>query len=82
MLVDIFAGRDHCSASPRGSFHFSRSPEPGEKVEIDGEILTVTRAWHRPDVHYAGAKFAILVAAEIDRADLALPLHDDAGVPV
>lgn len=42
MLIDVFAGHDRNSAAPRGSFHFARSPKPGEHVEIDGTVLIVT----------------------------------------
>ena len=78
MLIDVFAGRDTNSAASRGSFHFARSPQPGEQVEIDGTVLIVTRAWHRPDIYYRGAKFAILVGDPVDRAEGAIPIHDDA----
>ena len=65
MLVDIFSGRDRQSAQCAGSFHFTRHPAPGEQVELAGERFTVTDAWHRPDIHYRGAKFAILVTEAI-----------------
>ena len=78
MLIDVFAGHDRNSAAPRGSFHFARSPKPGEHVEIEGTVLVVTRAWHRPDIYYRGAKFAILVCDPVDRAEAAIPIHDDA----
>lgn len=61
MLIDILVGHDRRSAASRGCFHFVRSPAPGERVQIGGETLTVTDAWHTPDIHYAGAKFSILV---------------------
>lgn len=82
MLIDVFAGRDPNAAASRGSFHFARSPQPGEQVEIDGTVLIVTRAWHRPDIYYRGAKFAILVADQVAYAEAAIPVHDDAGVLV
>ena len=78
MLIDVFAGRDRNSAAPCGSFHFARSPRPGEHVEIDGSVLIVTRAWHRPDIYYRGAKFVILVEDPADPAERAMPIHDDA----
>jgi hypothetical protein len=78
MLIDVFAGHDRNSAAPRGSFHFARSPKPGEHVEIDGTVLIVTRAWHRPDIYYRGAKFAILVGDPVDRGGPAIPIHDHA----
>lgn len=78
MLIDVFAGPDRRSAASRGSFHFAQAPKPGEKVEIDGTILIVTGAWHRPDIHYAGAKFAILIDERIGNAELAIPIHDNA----
>lgn len=80
MLIDVFSGRDRNSAAARGSFHFARAPGPGEHVEIDGMVLIVTRAWHRPDIYYHGAKFAILVDDGLDCAERAIPVHDDAGV--
>jgi hypothetical protein len=79
MLIDVFAGRDRNSAEPRGSFHFARSPEPGEHVEIEGTVLIVTRAWHRPDIYYRGAKFVILVDDPTDHAETAISIYDNAG---
>ena len=58
MLIDVWAG-DSSSAAAWGSFHFARSPQAGEEVEIDGTVVVVTRAWHRPSIYYKGAKFAI-----------------------
>jgi hypothetical protein len=80
MLIDVFAGHDRNSAEAQGSFHFARAPMPGEQVEIDGAIVVVTRAWHRPDIYYRGAKFAILVGDPVDDAQAAIPIHDDAGL--
>jgi hypothetical protein len=80
MLIDVFAGRDRRSAEPKGSFHFSRSPTPGEQVEIEGEVLIVTRAWHRPNICYPGAKFAVLVEQELADAELVVPCLDDTAV--
>lgn len=82
MLIDVFSGRDRRSAEPRGSLHFARSPSPGERVEIDGTAFVVTRAWHRPDIYYPGAKFAILVDEQVDHAEGAIPIHDDAVAAV
>jgi hypothetical protein len=81
MLIDVFAGRDRRSATARGSFHFARSPRPGEQIEIDGVLLVVTRAWHRPDVHYPGPKFAILVDDRASRTEESGPVHDAVGTP-
>ena len=78
MLIDVFAGRDRRSAQPRGSYHFSCSPAPGEQVELDGKLLIVTRAWHRPNICYPGAKFAILVEHEDAGAEVVIPCHDGA----
>lgn len=77
MLIDVFAGQDRRSAASRGCFHFSRSPEPGEQVELEGELLIVTRTWHRPDCNSTGAKFAILVEEE-DAGEPAFPCDEDA----
>lgn len=68
MLVDIFSGRDRQSALCKGSFHFSTAPSPGEQLELAGERFTVADAWHRPDIYYRGAKFAILVTDAIEPA--------------
>lgn len=82
MLIAVFAGRDSRSAASRGCFHFARAPRPGEEVEIDGAVAIVTRAWHRPDIYYKGAKFAILVDDPVSRAATDIPVGDDAGVAV
>jgi hypothetical protein len=68
MLVEVFTGANLHSAQPRGTFHFAAPPKAGEQVEIDAEVLTVTRAWHRPTVTYRDAKFAILAHEEVARA--------------
>jgi len=78
MLIDVFAGPERNSATPRGSFHFARAPEPGEQVEIEEVVLIVTRAWHRPDIFYPGAKFAVLVSDPADHVEPAIPIHDGA----
>lgn len=76
MLVEVLTGQDEGSATPTGSFYFARSPDVGEEIEIEGKRIIVKRAWHRPDVHYAGPKFAILVDPW-DNCETAA--HDDAG---
>lgn len=81
MLIDVFAGRDSRSAASWGSYHFARSPKPGEEVEIDGSLVIVTRAWHRPDVYYKGAKFAILVDEAVSQAQ-DIPVREDAEAAV
>ena len=79
MLVDIFSGRDRQSALSKGSFHFSALPSPGAQLELAGERFTVADAWHRPDICYRGAKFAILVTDAIEPAQhLARPDIADA----
>ena len=67
MLIDVFAGSDLGSANKLGAFHFARSPQPGEQVEIEAEVFIVGRAWHRPSIYFPGPKFAILVQDEIER---------------
>lgn len=82
MLIDVFDGRDRAAAKSKGSFHFARSPHPGEHVQIDGTARVVTQAWHQPSIYYLGAKFAILVSDEITSAnhsEPAIPIYDDAG---
>lgn len=81
MIIEVFAGRDRRSAAARGSFHFARPPRPGEQIEIDGVFLVVTRAWHRPDVHYSGPKFAILVDDRASRAEEIAPADETVAVP-
>ena len=61
MLVDILMGSDNHTPESVGTFHFARSPEPGEHVELDGKILIVVDAWHKPSIYYIGAKFVVLV---------------------
>lgn len=78
MLVDIYSGRDRQSAQCEGSFHFSSTPAPGEQVELAGERFTVTEAWHRPDIYYRGAKFAILVTNPVEQPRTARRM-DNAG---
>jgi hypothetical protein len=67
MLVEVFTGASLHSARSRGTFHFAAPPKAGEQVEIDAEVLTVTRAWHRPTITYRDAKFAILAHEEVAR---------------
>lgn len=66
MLIDIFSGPDRHSAQRIGSFHFSSLPSPGEQFELSGKLFTVKEAWHKPDIYYYGAKFAIFVTDTID----------------
>jgi len=68
MLVDIFSGRDRQSALSKGSYHFSTAPSQGEQLELAGERFIVADAWHRPDIYYRRAKFAILVSDVIEPA--------------
>lgn len=79
MLVEILAGPDEASATPTGNFYFAQSPKAGEEIEIEGKRIRVKRAWHRPDVHFAGPKYAILVDAW-DGEDT--EARDDAGVVI
>lgn len=78
MLVDVLTGPDELSATSTGNFYFARSPGAGEQIEIEGKLLRVRRAWHRPDVHFSGAKYAILVAPW-DPEDAQTAAHDEAG---
>ena len=78
MLVHIFLGRNRRTARSEGSFHFSNPPVPGEEVELAGVRLTVMEAWHKPDIYYRGAKFAILVADSVE-TPRTLQQMDDAG---
>jgi hypothetical protein len=73
VLVDVLTGPDRQSATSAGCLYFSRSPEPGEQVELNGELLTVTHAWHKPDIHYGSAKFVILLEHGNSRAGGATP---------
>lgn len=79
MLIDVFAGQDGRSAQSRGSFHFACPPKPGEEVEIEGAVVIVTKAWHRPDIYYKGAKFAILVDDAASQDGIDLKVRDDAS---
>ncbi len=67
MLVEIYSGRDRQSAQCEGSFHFSSTPAPGERMELAGARYTVTEAWHRPDIQFRGANFAILVTDAVEK---------------
>jgi hypothetical protein len=64
VLIEILVGSDRRSAKSLGAFQFARPPEQGEKIELDGEMLKVISAWHRPDIYYPGAKFAALAERE------------------
>ncbi len=82
MLIDVLAGRDRRSAKSWGSYHFACVPKVGDKLEIDGTALTVTDAWHRPDIYYKGAKFVILASEAVGRSASQLEVRDDAGAVV
>lgn len=73
---------DSSSAAAWGSFHFARSPQAGEEVEIDGTVVVVTRAWHRPSIYYKGAKFAILVEEPVADAQVRPEVRDHADMAV
>lgn len=79
MLVEVLAGPHEAAARSSGNFYFSRSPVVGEEIEIEGKLITVRRAWHRPDVYFAGAKFAILVDAWDGEGEADTVAYDDAG---
>jgi len=81
MLIDVLAG-DSSSPAAWGSFHFARSPKAGEEVEIDGTVVIVTRAWHRPSIYYKGAKFAILVEDTVGDVQIRPEVRDHAGMTV
>ncbi|MDE8650656.1 hypothetical protein [Novosphingobium album (ex Liu et al. 2023)] len=78
MLIDVLAGRDSRSAASWGAFHFARSPSPGEEIEIDGTFAVVTKAWHRPDIYYKGAKFVILVDDPVSNIRSERQIREDA----
>ena len=79
MLVDIFSGRDRPPPLSKARFHFSAPLRHGPQPELGGERFTVADAWHRPDICYRGAKFAILVTDAIEPAQhLARPDIADA----
>lgn len=60
MLVSVFReGRGTNDQAVR--LNFETAPAVGETVEIDGDLLTVSRAWHQPDESCVGPKFAILL---------------------
>ncbi|XJJ69722.1 hypothetical protein WBP07_22595 (plasmid) [Novosphingobium sp. BL-8A] len=61
MLTEIYSGYEMDGATLHGSFHFASPPAAGESVELDGKLFIVSSSWHKPDVHYAGAKFAALI---------------------
>jgi hypothetical protein len=82
MLIDVLAGRDSGSAAVWGSYHFAQAPQPGEEVEIDGTVVVVSRAWHRPSPYYKGAKFAILVGDPVGGSDARSQVRGDAGAVV
>ena len=81
MLVDVLAG-DSSSPAAWGSFHFARSPQAGEEIEIDGTVVVVTRGWHRPSIYYQGAKFAILVEERVADAQVGPEVRDHADLAV
>lgn len=65
---------------PLAASIFCAPPTPGERVELNGKILVVTRAWHQPGTCYAGAKFAILISEQIPAtatSEPAFPVHDE-----
>lgn len=59
MLVSIFkegAGRNDAQ-----NLHFETAPVEGDLVELDGKLLAVSQAWHKPDESCVGSKFAVLL---------------------
>lgn len=60
MEISVFKeGRDANEDPVR--LYFEAAPAVGEVVELDGELLTVSQAWHQPDDRCVGPKFAILL---------------------
>ena len=82
MLVAVFSGSDRRSATSKGSFHFAQSPAPGDQVEVEGELLIVTDAWHTPSIFYRGAKFAILARSGQTKREAALALAPEDAASV
>ena len=64
VLIEILVGSDRRSAKSLGAFQFARPPEEGERIELEGELLKVISAWHKPDIYYPGAKFVALAERE------------------
>ena len=62
MLVSIFRDGRGPDTAPL-HLHFDRPPEAGDLVELDGRLLTVSKAWHRPDEACVGSKFAVMLKA-------------------
>ena len=60
MLVSIFTEARGAEEEPV-RLYFEAAPSVGEVVELDGQLLTVSQAWHQPDDRCVGPKFAILL---------------------
>ena len=69
MLVSIYLGQDILTAKSHGELYFSRLPRPGEDLMIDGNHITVSKAWHTPDTHFAGPKYAVLANSPHAKSD-------------
>mgnify|MGYP001355753407 CR=1 FL=1 len=63
-LVAVYVGPDRKSAELKGNLHFATPPAKGDKVEVEGQSLTVAGVWHTPGNRTLGAKYAIRIWAE------------------
>lgn len=63
MLVSIFW--EGTEPKPEGvRLYFETAPAAGDLVEIDGKLMVVSQAWHRPDDACVGSKFAVVLRQE------------------
>ena len=60
MLVSVYKDGQGAKEDPV-RLNFETTPAVGEMVELDGQLLTVSQAWHRPDESCVGSKFAVLL---------------------
>ncbi|MEO6215666.1 MAG: hypothetical protein ABI471_00115 [Sphingomonas bacterium] len=65
MLVTIYQGASLEDAKSLGDMHFESRPGEGDHLEIQHAFHVVQKAWHMPNVQFAGAKFAVLVSAPL-----------------
>lgn len=65
MLVSIYEGASLEDAKFLGDMHFESRPGGGDHLEIQHAFHVVKKAWHMPNVQFAGPKFAVLVSAPL-----------------
>lgn len=63
MLVSVFW--EGIEPKPENlRLHFETAPAVGDLVEIEGKLMVVSQAWHRPDDACVGSKFAVVLRQE------------------